>query len=108
MKKRRADGYKFSDKTHPVQALLSVVFAAIALITLLVLFIRSGLQGGKAGLSYGVIGVLMLFLSIAGTTLACISFRKSDIRYLFPILGAAANTLLLLTYAALYILGMMK
>lgn len=108
MKKNKQEGYKFSDKTHPLPAVLSVVIGAAALIMLLFLIIRSGMMGGEGGLSFGTAGVIMLLLAMAGLIMAGLSFRKHEIHYVFPVIGVAMNSVLTILYVVIYIAGIMS
>lgn len=95
----------FSDKTHPTSAIISVLFAAISIVTIFALCIYSGLQGGIGTLFMGLIGIIALFLSIAGFILAVISFKKNEIHYRFPVLGLFFNGVMMVGLIILYTLG---
>lgn len=104
-KKNKQEGYKFSDKTHPVFGIVSVILGSAALMGLLALFVQSGLRGGKGSLIYGAMGLLLMLAAVAGLFLACASFRKREIHYTFPIAGLILNGILSLTYLVVYLVG---
>lgn len=105
MRRRGQSSYKFSDRTHPVMAVISVLIASAASIALAVMCILSGLHGGTGSIVYGIAGIIMMFSTIGGLVLAVLSFRKESVHYTFPVVGAVMNGLLSVLYILIYIFG---
>lgn len=105
-KKKYKKNYKFSDKTHPIMGILSVIIAIIGLITFGTICMQSGLQNGSTTFVMGLIGVLLFVVSIVGFILAIKSFKKNEIHYRFPILGLLLNGFMMVLFITLYVLGL--
>lgn len=101
----RKGSYKFSDKTHPVRGVISTLLGITGILSLVALFITSGLQGGQGGGVLGGIGLLVFAVSILGFTLAILSLKEKEIHYSFSVVGASLNGGLLILCFILYVLG---
>jgi hypothetical protein len=71
----------------------------------LTISIISGLARGNGGLILGVIGLILFGLSVFGFILSYKSFKKKDIFFRFPIIGAVLNGFMTILLFIIYILG---
>lgn len=100
------NNYKFTDKIHPISAIIAFVVSIAVFIGLVLLCIRSSESGGNGSLLYGVAGIVGMFVSLAGFIVSVLCMKRQDIFYRFPALGATTNGVLFLSLFVLYILGM--
>ncbi len=105
IQKRRQRHYKFSDKTTPIQGILSFVLGIAALITGLAGSIYSYTQAGNAGLWVGAAGFIAMLTSIFGLILGLTCFRKREIHYFFPVTGSILCGIFAFAYLILYLMG---
>lgn len=105
IQRQKAKSVKFTDKVHPIKGILSFSFAILGIVTFLVLSYLSYKSKGNAGILVGLIGVVALFLSVAGVILSVLSMRQKDIHYRFPIMGGILSSLLLIGYIIMYTFG---
>lgn len=96
---------QFTDKTHPVQGIISVILGVCSFALLLVLFVLSSKEKGAAGLEAGALGMLGFIISLIGFILALRCYRKEDIYLIMPSLGAVLNGLLVILCMILYVIG---
>ena len=104
-KKEKRRKKKFSLEQHPLEALVSTGIGVLSLLALLTAFVLSGKAGGNGGLYLGGMGLLCFFMNLAGLCFAMKGFRKPEIRYVFPVLGIAINSLLMIGCLLLYLVG---
>ena len=105
MRRKKNDDFKFSDKYHPVQGIVGVVVALLALIATCLLFYISSASAGNAGVWIGFTGLGIFIINIIGFVLSVQGFRKQDIYYRFPIAGIMLNGFLFIVFLLLYIVG---
>lgn len=98
--------YKFTDKKHPISAMIAVGIAILVIILLAVICYQSSLSAGKGGVWIGVIGMLSLFATLAGFVMSINSLRQRDVYYTLGILGSILNGMLFLTYFILFFMGL--
>lgn len=96
---------QFTDKKHPVMGIFSLLIAVASLALMLVLFIFSGMEGGKGGIIYGYLGIVNFILSVIGFVLALRCFRKEDIYMTTPTVGSILNGIIIIIYLILYFMG---
>lgn len=96
---------QFTDKTHPVGGILSVVIASLSLAGLVALCLVSSSAKGNSGILSGVFGLLLLLAGIIGFVLAAKCYKKDDIYMATPALGTVMNGVLILFCLLLYIMG---
>lgn len=101
---KRRDAYTFTDRVHPKEGIFSVATGIVLLISFLVLFLVTSRRQG--GLIVGVLGLLILFGSIAGIWISVKGMKKEDIYYRFLILGLVLNGIVLITSVSLYFIGL--
>lgn len=104
-RKARNGKYKFSDKTHPAEGIVSFCMGIGAVLLTVAGIVMSEQAKGQGSLIVGVLGTLAMLFSVIGFGLAIYSFRKKEIRYRFPILGSVLNGALTLFLLSLYVMG---
>lgn len=103
--KKNKEMIHFSGRRHSKTGIVSMVIGIVAVAGFLALSIFSGVNGGHGGFALGVIGLLLFGLAIFGFILSYIAFKKKDIFYRFPIVGAILNGFMTIIYMIVYILG---
>lgn len=96
---------QFTDKSHPVQGVLSSIIGVCTVVFMCVLFVLSSRAKGAAGLYVGVLGMLNLAISVVGFVIAVKCYKKEDIYMLTPTLGAILNGLMVIGGMLLYVSG---
>ena len=98
--------YKFTDKKHTRQGLMSMGMGAAALVfTVLALSLAYRMSGG-AGSAAGLLGVLAMLFSVPGFVLAVRGFREEDVYYAASQIGAVLNGILFIGWALVCMIGM--
>ena len=95
----------FSGRRHTKTGIISTILGAVCLAGFLVISLISGAEGGKGGFWLGVVGILLLLLAVYGFVLSYKSFKKKDIFYLYPILGAVLNGFMMVLFIVLFLVG---
>ncbi|MCH5265552.1 MAG: hypothetical protein J1F02_06610 [Lachnospiraceae bacterium] len=96
---------QFTDKTHPVMGIVSVVMGGASLLLLAILCILSSMAKGASGLSAGYLGILALLVAIVGFVLAARCYQKEDIYLVTPAVGSVLNGMLVVISLLLYVIG---
>lgn len=104
-RKARSGKYKFSDKVHPIEGIVSFGMGIISVVLLGNSIIASEKAQGQGGIWIGFIGILALLVSVIGFILALCSMRKREIHYRFPIMGGTMNGVIMLVLLVLYVMG---
>lgn len=103
---RNKRSYKFTDKRQTVGGVVATIFAIMAL-ALLSLGVGISFQAnGNAGIMIGLIGLLVIIVSIVGFIMALKSFEEKDRFYFFSWLGSILNAAIFLGMGAITLLGM--
>lgn len=87
--------------------MVSSVIAAASFIMMCCSFYRVKSCERQAGISYGYLGFLNLIVSIVGFVLAFRCFKEEEIYKTTPTFGVVINGVVLVSYVALYILGVL-
>ncbi len=95
----------FSGRRHTKTGIFSMVIGLIVVIGFLTLSIISGINKGHGSFLLGVIGLLLFGLSVFGFVLSYKAFKKKDIFYRFPVIGAVLNGFMTIIFLIVYILG---
>ena len=103
--RKKKGSYMFTNKKHPIEAIIAVIIAIIIFITLCVLSFYSSQSGGNGPLLYGIISFWVMFLALASFVVSLFSMRKKDVFYLFPIMGSIMNGILFFGLFLLYMIG---
>lgn len=98
--------YKFTDKKHTKQGLLSVGCAGLSLLFTALSLMLAYRGAGKAGSIVGLFGVLAMLGSAAGFVLALRGFREEDVYLISAQVGVAVNGLLFILWAFVCVIGM--
>ena len=93
MKKQK---YIFTNKKHPLIAIMSTVLGSVSLASFAFAIVRSFLLEGNVPARFGVAGMLSLIYSLIGDILALYSFKLKDSFRLFSAIGLALNSISLL------------
>lgn len=96
---------QFTDKTHPVSGIFSVIIGVAALAGLVTLCLLSGSAKGNSGMVVGVFGLVVLAASVIGFILAAKCYKKDEIYMATPAIGTVVNGLLILICVLLYVIG---
>lgn len=103
--KRNKEMIHFSGRRHTKLGICSMIIGIISILGLLAASIISGLARGQGGFVLGVAGLCLFALSIFGFVLSYKAFKKKDIFYRFPIIGAVLNGFMTILLLVIYILG---
>lgn len=103
--KKRSRKYKFTVKKHPREGIVSFCLGLASLGLFAITSMMSVQAKGSGSVWIGFWGVAALLLSIAGVVFSVLAFRKKEIHYRFPVLGAALCGFFTLFYLVLYVLG---
>lgn len=103
--KRDRDMIRFSGRRHTRTGIISTITGTVVVLGFLTISFVSGLAGGKGGMLLGFLGILLFGLAVLGFILSYKAFKKKDIFYRFPIIGAVLNGVMTILLLLLYILG---
>ena len=100
--------YKFTNKKHSEKAVMSTVFGALSLISLVVVIYLSYSKAGEAPVNYGVSGILILIFAIVGLVLGVLAMQEKERFLFFSRLGCVLNGMALagisgILYAGAYL-----
>lgn len=107
MLKLKKSNFMFSNRNHSKKGMLSTFLAVLTIITLLILSILSSRTGGNGSMLLGGFGLCALILSIAGFMIGLQSLKEEEVYYSFPVVGTTLNTIILVVYLIIYIMGML-
>jgi hypothetical protein len=103
--KRNKEMIHFSGRRHSKTGIASAVIGILVVLGFLAISIISGLAKGNGSFILGVIGSLLFVLSVSGFILSYKAFKKKDIFYRFPVIGAVLNGFMTILLLIIYILG---
>lgn len=103
--RRKSEMIHFSGRRHTKMGIISTIIGIVVILGFLTISMISGLQQGKGGLLLGILGIVLFILSIVGFILSYKSFKKKDIFYRFPVIGAILNGIMTILLMSIYILG---
>ena len=89
--KRKTEMIHFSGRRHTKTGIISMMIGIGVVIGFLTISFISGLKRGEGGLILGAVGISLFYLSVLGLVLSYQAFKKKDIFYRFPIIGAFLN-----------------
>lgn len=103
MKKDRR--YKFTNKKHPLRAIMSSSLGVISLAAYIFAILRSFYGRGEIGAEMGIVGLLGLIYACVGLYLGIVSRFEKEKFYLFCYLGIGLNLLTLVLAVVVLYLG---
>lgn len=106
-KVKKTKNYMFTNRHHSRRGIMSMILAVIAIIALIVLPIFSSKSGGNGSILYGGIGFCAFIISITGFILGVQGLKEEEIYYSVPRIGTALNTIMIIVYGTLYIMGIL-
>ena len=106
--RRRRRSYKFTEKTHSKKAIISLVLAAISLVTYVVFVYLSYKAAGKLSTYYGGFGVLAMIVALVSLGLSLATLKEEDSFSLFPRMAMVTSVLSTLLWVGNYIQGFMR
>lgn len=98
-------GYMFSSKKHSIMGLISTVLGIISAVMLGAILYLSFQRAGNAGVFVGIIGFISIMTTIWGLIIGIRSFFEEDMYYLTSKLGTGINTLVILAWVYIIIIG---
>ena len=98
--------YKFTDKKHTKQGILSTVMGIISLLLLSAGVWMAYQMSGNAGSVTGLLGLLSMLIAAVGFFLALQGFHEEDAYYLFSQVGLLLNGLLFILWVLIFVVGM--
>ena len=104
MSRRR--GYKFTNKRHTRQGMISSGLGLCVLLLVSGLFYLSYARAGEVGDVTGFLGFIAMLASIVGLWMGVKGCKEEGSFYLFSYIGCILNGVLLVIFILLYILGM--
>lgn len=87
----RKAGYKFTNKSHPVKAIMSAILGIISVASICLAVFLTFQQKGVAEFRYGTVAFLTTILAFVGIGLGVASKMEKDKFYLFSYIGIAFN-----------------
>lgn len=99
-------GFKFTDKRHAVKGIISAVLGIVSITIGIVLVYISYSRKGNGGLPLGSIGLTAAIISLVGLICGLSSFKEEDAYYLFSKVGTIMNSIILLVWIGIYLIGM--
>ena len=98
--------YKFTDKKHTKQGLISTGLGVAALVLLCIALGMAFKSGGNAGSIVGLCAAFSTAGSAAGFVLAVKGFQEEEVYYLFSQIGVLVNAILFIIWVLIFIVGM--
>lgn len=108
MKRRRRRSYKFTEKTHSKQALLSVSIAGVSLLMYVMFIYLSYSVGGALSTYYGGFGFLAMIISFVALGLSIPTLKEEDSFVFFPRLAIILSVLTTFLWLGTYIEGFIR
>ncbi|BCJ93449.1 hypothetical protein acsn021_10180 [Anaerocolumna cellulosilytica] len=105
MLKHKKEIFKFSGRSHSVKGIVSVILGTASLLFFILLAVISSISHGNGGMAIGILGIILLVVSISGFILGIKACIEKEIYYTAPIIGMVMNGLLFLGLFLLYIVG---
>lgn len=96
---------QFTDRTHPMTGIISVISGIVAFIALVVICFISCFEKGMSGIGIGIAGMFIWIVGIVGFVLAIRCFKKEEIYMTTPTIGSIINGILLINCMILYFIG---
>ena len=98
--------YKFTDKKHTKQGIISCILGAASLVLLVSGLVTAYGMAGGAGSLAALMGFLSMAFSIIGFVLGARGFQEEDVYYLFSKIGIGMNGILFVLWALIFVADM--
>ena len=106
MFKKKKASIKFVGRKQSVYGLISTIIGSVSAVVLGILFYITTSSGGSTSVWLGLVGLLLLVITLAGLVTGVSGFKQKDIFYTLPVIGVVLNGLLFLGMVILYFLGL--
>ena len=100
--------YKFTNKKHPLKAIMSVALALIGIVAVAMTVYSGYLAGGEVAWGHVAAVALSVIMAFTGLILGIMSRLEKDRYYFFPILGIVLNFALFAAIIFFMIRGMTR
>ncbi len=98
-------GYKFTNKKHSQKSVMSTVFGALSLISLIVLVYLSYQRAGNVPVNYGIAVILALIFAGIGMGIGIMAMQEREKFKGFAIAGIVLNGLAIASVSAVLFAG---
>ena len=98
-------GYKFTNKKHSEKSVMSTVFGALSMISMIVLIYLSCRLRGEVPVNYGIAVMLILVFGIVGLILGVLAMQEREKFRFFAIMGLVLNGLAIVSVSAVLYAG---
>lgn len=87
----RKGGFIFTNRNHPMKAVMATVLGSLAWITLIMAVYLAYRDGAELAVRFGMAGLLSFLFGLGGFVLSVMSRLEKDKYYLFSYLGIGLN-----------------
>lgn len=108
MKRRRRGSYKFTEKKHSKQALVSLGLAGMSLMMYMIFVYLSYCVEGTLSAYYGGFGFLAMLVSMVSIGVSVPTLKEEDSFMLFPRLALCLSVFTTFLWVATYIQGFIR
>ncbi len=98
-------GYKFTNKKHSEKSVMSTVFGALSMTSMIVLIYLSYRLRGEVPVNYGIAVMLILVFGIVGLILGVLAMQEREKFRFFAIMGLVLNGLAIVSVSAVLYAG---
>ena len=102
---KRRESYNYSDKSESHLSLISVILAMLSMAMIGYSIIRSVTAGGQLDLEYGLFAAISFLLAIFGLMAAINGYKDENTKATYKYLGIVLNSIMILLFIGLLILG---
>lgn len=106
MFKKKKTSIKFVGRKQSIYGLISTIIGGASVVTLAALFYITTRSAGTTSTWIGLVGLLLLVLTLAGLITGVSGLKQKDIFYTLPVVGVALNGILFVGMVVLYFLGL--
>lgn len=104
-KKGRRGNYKFTEKKQSKRGIVGFIIAAVSIGIFAYVVWNSYTHEGAGSMYLGSAGVTSMILAIVAVIYSVMSLKEENSFKLFPYLGTFCSVLALVTWIALYVMG---
>ena len=105
-KKRRRGNYKFTEKKQSKRGITGFLIAAVSIGIFIYVVWNSYTHEGAGSMYLGSAGVASMILAIVATVFSVMSLKEENSFKIFPYMGTFCSVAALVTWIALYVMGM--